>query len=158
MKDSCLHASQLDSATVQELIIMMDENLPGVSAYARGLLVKGRHIDFTETVSFPTEVKSYPSHIQDYKNNKFSENDKLHLFPNPTSDYVVAYFNTIELGEQGRIIINDLQGRKIENILLKSEQNQQVIDLSAYPNGIYIINLFINDKLIATQKLSKGLK
>jgi hypothetical protein len=50
MKDSSLHASQLDSATVQELITMMDENLPGVSACARGLLVKGRHIDFTETV------------------------------------------------------------------------------------------------------------
>jgi len=158
MKDSCLHASQLDTSTVQQLITMMNENLPGVSVYARGLLVKGRHIDFTETVSFPTEVKSYPSYIQDYKNNKFSENEKLHLFPNPTSDYVVAYFNTIELGDKGKIIINDLQGRNLENILLKSEQNQHVIDLTNYPNGIYLINLYVNDKLVSTEKLSKGLK
>jgi len=156
MKDNSLHASQLDSVTVQELIAMMDENLPGVSACARGLLVKGRHIDYTETVSFPTEVKSYPDY-QDYKKPEFSEKERLHLFPNPAGDYVVAYFNTIELGKKGRIIINDLQGRRIDNFMLKSKQNQQVLDLSKYPNGIYLINLYVNDKLIATRKLSKGL-
>jgi hypothetical protein len=82
----------------------------------------------------------------------------LHLFPNPAGDYVVADFNTIELGGQGRIIISDLQGSKIENIRLNSEQNQQVIDLSTNPNGIYLINLYVNDKLMASEKLSKGSK
>jgi hypothetical protein len=71
---------------------------------------------------------------------------------------VVAYFNTIELGEEGKITINDLQGRKIVNFMLNSEQNQQVFDLSAYPNGIYLINLYVNDKLMASEKLSKGMK
>jgi hypothetical protein len=157
MKDSSLHASQLDSVTVQELIAIMDENLPGVSASARGLLVKGRHIDYSETVSFPMEVKSYPNY-QDYKKPEFSEKERLHLFPNPAGDYVVAYFNTVELGNKGLIKINDLQGRTIKSITLNSEQNQQIIDLSVYPNGIYLISLFVNDKLIAIQKLSKGLK
>lgn len=82
----------------------------------------------------------------------------MHLFPNPAGEYVIAYFNTIELGGQGRIIISDLQGRKIENIRLNSEQNQQVIDLSTYSNGIYLINLYVNDKLMASEKLSKGSK
>jgi hypothetical protein len=76
----------------------------------------------------------------------------------PNFHNVVAYFNLIELGENGRIVINDLQGRKVENLPLQSEQNQQVIDLSTYPNGIYLINLYVNDKLIASVKLSKGLK
>lgn len=156
--NSILHASQLDSATVQELITMMDENLPGVSACARGLLVKGRHIDFTETVSFPTEVKSFPAYYQDSMNPKFSENEKLHLFPNPAGDYVVAYFNTVDLGENGRIVIYDLQGKRVVYLPLQAEQNQQVIDLSVYPNGIYLINLYVNDKLMASEKLSKGLK
>jgi hypothetical protein len=158
MQDSSLHASQLDSGTVQQLITIMDEDLSFVSAYARGLLVKGRHIDFTESVSFPAETKSYPSYGKDNKKTGFAENEKLHVFPNPASDYTIAYFNTIGLGEQGRIIINDLQGRKIEDIRLRSEQNQQVIDLSDYPNGIYIINLYVNDKSITSAKLSKGLK
>ncbi len=158
MSDSSLHASQLDSGTVQQLITIMDDNLPGVSAYSRGLLVKGRFIDFTETVSFSTEVKSYPFYDQGHKQTEFSENEKLHLFPNPAGDYVVVYFNTIELGENERIIINDIQGKKLEDIPLKSEQNQQLLDLSAYPNGIYLINLYVNDKLAASEKLSKGLK
>ncbi|MBW6460081.1 MAG: T9SS type A sorting domain-containing protein [Bacteroidales bacterium] len=76
---------------------------------------------------------------------------------NPAGDYVVAYFNTIELGKKGRIIINDLQGRRMGSLPLQSKQNQQVIDLSAYPNGIYLINLFVDEKLIVTKKLSKGL-
>jgi hypothetical protein len=84
--------------------------------------------------------------------------DQLHLFPNPAGDYVVAYFNTIKLGDKGIMVINDLQGRNFDNITLMSEQNQLVIDLSAYPDGIYLINLFVNDNLIATEKLSKALK
>ena len=76
---------------------------------------------------------------------------------NPAGDYVVAYFNTIELGKKGRIIINDLQGRSMGSLPLQSTQNQQVIDLSAYPNVIYLINLFVDEKLFVTKKLSKGL-
>lgn len=86
----------------------------------------------------------------------FPVNKHLVLFPNPAGDFVIAYFNTVKQGEKGNLIITDLQGRKIENILLSSEQNQQVINLKGYPNGIYIIGLLVNYKLISTEKLAKG--
>ena len=50
------------------------------------------------------------------------------------------------------------EGKELCNLPLQSEQNQQVIDLSTYPNGIYLFSLFINEKLIESVKLSKGLK
>ena len=136
----------------------MAADLPGISAYARGLLVKGRHLDFIVTVSFPTETKSYPSYNEGIKQIEFPENETLRIFPNPAGDYVVAYFNTIGLGNKGEILINDLQGRNLELVPLKSEQNQQVLDLSEFPNGIYLNNLYVNEKLEASKKLSKGLK
>jgi len=157
MKENDLNARQLDSSSVQELMNIMDSGLPHISAYARGLLVKGRFIDFTETVSFPSEVKSYPDYYYlDPKATNFPEEEHLLLFPNPSGDYVIAYFNSIDYGQKGAIIIDDIQGRRITEMSLDSQQNQLVINLSAYPNGIYFINLIINGKLIESEKLSKG--
>jgi hypothetical protein len=157
MNDSSFNARQLDSSSVQELTLIMDSDLPQISAYARGLLVKGRFIDFSETVSFPSELKSYPDYYYlDPKDIDFPEEDHLLLFPNPSGDYVIAYFNSIEYSQQGTIIIDDLLGKRIAVLRLSSEQNQLVIKLSDYPNGLYFISLIINNKLIESEKLSKG--
>jgi len=157
MNENDLNARQLDSSSVQELMNIMDSDLPQISAYARGLLVKGRFIDFTETVSFPSELKSYPDYYYlDHKVINFTEEEHLLLFPNPSGDYVIAYFNSIDYGQKGAILIDDIQGRRLAEILLDSQQSQLVINLSAYPNGIYFISLIINGKLIESEKLSKG--
>lgn len=157
MKENDLNARQLDSSTVQELMNIMDSELPQISAYARGLLVEGRFIDFTETVSFPSEVKSYPDYYYlDPKAINFPEEEHLLLFPNPSGDYVIAYFNSIDYGRKGSILVNDILGKRIAEMPLNSQQSQLVINLSAYPNGIYFISLIINNKLIESKKLSKG--
>lgn len=136
---------------------IMDSDLPLISAYARGLLVEGRFIDFTETVSFPSGLKSYPDYYYlDPKATNFPEEEHLLLFPNPSGDYVIAYFNSVDFGQKGVILIDDIQGKRIAEMPLDSQQNQLVINLSAYPNGIYFINLIINGKLIESEKLSKS--
>jgi hypothetical protein len=156
MKYSSLNVHQLDSLTVEDLKGIMNSNLPLISAYARGLLVKGRHIDFTETVSFPSDVKSYPSYYYIAPKKKdFPEEDHLLLFPNPCGDYVIAYFNSLDLTQSGTLVINDMQGKRLAVIILTSEQNQLVIDLSDYPNGLYLVSLIINDKFVDGEKLSK---
>jgi len=159
MKDSSINARQLDTISVESLKIIMNSNLPLISAFARGLLVKGRYIDFTETVSFPFGMKSYPYYYYlDPKETGFPEEDHLVLFPNPSGDYVIAYFNSIDFKQKGTIIINDIMGKRIAVLALNSEQNQLVINLADYPNGIYFVSLIINNKLIESEKLSKGLK
>jgi len=157
MKENSQNARQLDSSSVQELMNIMENGLPQISAYARGLLVKGRFIDFTETVSFPSELKSYPDYYYiDPKDIDFPKEEHLLLFPNPSGDYVIAYFNSLDYGQKGAMIIDDIQGKRIAEMSLDSQQSQRVINLSAYPNGIYFISLIINGKLIENEKLSKG--
>jgi len=115
--------------------------------------VKGRFIDFTETVSVPSELKSYPDYYYlDPKVTNFPEEEHLLLFPNPSGDYVIAYFNSIDYGQKGAILIDDIQGKRIAEMQLDSQQNQVVINLTAYPNGIYFISLIINGKLIEIEK------
>jgi len=68
------------------------------------------------------------------KKNKFSEDNRLFLFPNPCGDYVIAYFNTIEQGHNGNLVLYDLNGKELDRIRLNSTQNQRVINLPFYPD------------------------
>ena len=157
MKDSTLNARQLDSLSAQSLFTIMNSNLPFISSYARGLLLKGRFMEFTEHVAFPQNTKSYPAYYYyNLQKPDFPNDDKLVLFPNPSGNYIIAYFNSLGFDECGIIKIDNLQGKELETIKLDSRQNQIVIDLSALSNGLYIVSLIINDKLIESEKLIKG--
>ena len=157
--DSNLNVRQLDSTSVQHLINIMNADHPLISAYARGMLINGRHINYTESVSFPTLVKSFPDYYSiDQRKTKISEEDHLILFPNPCGDFVVSYFNTIEEGHRGKLLLSDIQGKELDRINLNCLQNQFVINLSDYSNGNYIISLFVDNKLICSRILSKARK
>ena len=157
MNDSCLNPRQLDSSSVQSLFLIMNSNLPLISSYARGLLLKGRKIEYTEKLMFPTGLKSYPSYY--YLNSvksSFPLKRHLILFPNPAGDYVIAYFNIQNYDESGVLLINDIHGKNLGIIKLAAQQNQLVIDLSGYSDGVYLISLIVNNKIMASKKLLKG--
>jgi hypothetical protein len=157
MMDSNFNSRDLDSSSVQSLTTIMNNNLPLISAYARGLLLKGRHIEYTETVAFPSGVKSYQAYYYlDPQKFEFPEEEHLVLFPNPSGDYVIVYFNSLDFRESGILAIDNIQGLRVAVIKLDSEQNQLVIDLSNLQNGLYLVNLIINNDLIESEKLLKG--
>lgn len=137
----------------------MNLNQPLISNYAKDMLVKGRHIDFVETVSFPLDVKNYPAYYYlDPHLIDFPENENLYLFPNPCGDFVIVYFNTTFENHLGTIAIFDLQGKELDRIKLNCFQNQLIVNLSDYPNGVYIVSLIVDNKLLASRKLSKARK
>ncbi|HPM91658.1 MAG TPA: C1 family peptidase [Bacteroidales bacterium] len=159
MSDSSLHARQLDFTAVQQLVNIMNTGLPLVSNYARALLIKGRHIEYTESVYFPMVVKKYPSYYsQNSKKEGIYEDNRLFLFPNPCGDYIIAYFNTIEQGHNGNLVLYDLNGKELDRIRLNSTQNQRVINLFDHPNGTYIIRLLVDYQPVSTKLLIKGRK
>jgi len=157
MKDSNLNAHELDSSAIQSLLTIMNEGQPLISAYARGMLLKGRHIDYAESIAFPTAVKSYPGYYYlDPQKIDFPEEEHLVLFPNPSGDFVIAYFNTLDFDELGMLAITNNQGKQLVLIKLPSEKNQLIIDLSSFPNGAYLVSLLINNQKIETKKLIKA--
>jgi hypothetical protein len=159
MKDSSLNASQLDSSSVQTLVEIMNEDHPLISSYARGLLIKGKHIDYTETVGFPLEVKKYPAYYYLPQHGaEIQENDHLFLFPNPCVDYTIAYYNNLSQENSGILVLFDLNGKELEQIILISTQYQRVINLSPYADGTYFIGITINNNLLSLKKLIKARK
>jgi PKD repeat protein len=95
----------------------------------------------SKTGSSDTRVRSCYILVKD-KTNTGIENQEIILngiYPNPSSGVF-----TVDLGgtipKNGRLIIRDMTGKLLmEQTLLQSGSNQIILDLSAYANGIYIL-------------------
>jgi hypothetical protein len=154
MNNNGWNANQLDSTSVNTLLNIMDNDHPLISAYARGMLVKGGHINYTEQLLLPASYKSspvyniYPSQI------KKPETDYLKLFPNPAGNYVILEYDLREIFVNCKVIISDMNGKMVDSFMLKYKQNQIVLNLKNKPNGIYIFNLYAGNELLETEKLT----
>ncbi|MCX6233193.1 MAG: T9SS type A sorting domain-containing protein [Bacteroidetes bacterium] len=155
MHDSTWSAGQIDSLSVNTLHEIMNNGYPLISGYARGLLVKGNFIDYTEQVYFPTNIKSYPEYHFTPHEVIVEKEDHLKLFPNPAWDYVIVYYNTSEYEMNGKLIMYDVNGKIIKTIVLSNQLNQSTISFKNLPNGVYMISLFVDDNLIESKKITK---
>ncbi|MCX6234750.1 MAG: T9SS type A sorting domain-containing protein [Bacteroidetes bacterium] len=154
--DSTWSARQLDSLSVNTMHSIINDGYPLIGGYARGLLVKGNFINYTEQVYFPPNTKSLPEYHFTTHEVINEKEEHLILFPNPASDYVIVYFSTIELKNTGKLLLHDISGKFLEIMTLHNYQNQLVLNLSDVPNGIYIISLYVDDELVESKKLTKA--
>ncbi len=76
----------------------------------------------------------------------------IHLFPIPT-------LNTINIKSNlkfNKVIITDIQGNKVQQFDFKKNLNFIKLDLATLSNGIYLIQIFDNESLIETKKITKN--
>ena len=75
----------------------------------------------------------------------------LSLYPNPANTSFTIELNNIDVSSYDVIIFNNL-GQKIQQ---KLELNgaSTVINSANMPNGIYYINVIVDNDIVATQKL-----
>jgi len=77
----------------------------------------------------------------------------LELKPNPAKDYVTVYYRTDKIKEQKVMRLMDLNGKVLQTIALKYSEDQVVFSLREYAVGTYIISLYANGKIQASEKL-----
>ncbi|MCX6234499.1 MAG: T9SS type A sorting domain-containing protein [Bacteroidetes bacterium] len=153
--DSTWSVQQLDSLSVNTLHEIMNNGYPLINGYARGLLVKGNFINYTEKVYFPPNIKSYPEYHFTPHEVIVEKEDHLKLFPNPAWDYVIVYYNTSEYEINGKLLMFDINGKMIKTMILPDYLNQLTVSLKNLPNGIYMISLYEKDNLIESKKITK---
>jgi len=156
MHDSTWHAAQLDSSSVSTLHSIMDDEYPLISGFAKGLLMKGHFINYVEKVYFPSDAKSYQAYHFTSPKPEATKKDHLRVFPNPSWDYVIVYYNITDSKVNGKLVMNDMNGKLIKMIELPDQLNQMTISLSDLPNGIYMLSLFANNKLVESEKINKS--
>lgn len=90
---------------------------------------------------FKNDTTSYWFKENTITNNKEIANDfkTLKIYPNPTFDLI-------------NIVLNDYNYSKIElinrNGMLLEETNKSIINISAYPSGMYLIRIYYTDKIL----------
>ena len=80
----------------------------------------------------------------------YEEPDHLLIYPNPGSDQIHVPCSMFHV--PCSILIYDLYGRKIESIKIPEGQEEIEINVSSYPQGIYIAVLRYDKRIIARKK------
>jgi hypothetical protein len=76
----------------------------------------------------------------------------LKVYPNPTTgDLRFQYLSEESTG--GNLVVADMMGRVLQTLSLDVTGYTGTIDLGNYPNGIYLVNLFTEGKLVASHKV-----
>jgi mannose/fructose-specific phosphotransferase system component IIA len=75
----------------------------------------------------------------------------FNLYPNPATETV-----QIELKQQEEveILVTDVLGRTVYNEILRSAQNDKMdLDVSGWPNGVYLVSIINQNGIRSTQRL-----
>ncbi|MBP6872838.1 MAG: T9SS type A sorting domain-containing protein [Bacteroidales bacterium] len=156
MADSNWTEGDLDSVSVQTLLEIENIGVSGISAFTRGMLVKGGFLNYIETITMPYLNSQEEFHIANKKDDN-SENQENHLklFPNPAGDYVIVFYDAGSDTPSISLRLMDNQGIVIRTIQLEPDKDQIVVNLENLPNGIYLFTLNVNGKKLESQKLIK---
>jgi len=84
------------------------------------------------------------------RNNNDSETEGITVFPNPAENNIV-----IESGDKGieKITLFNYLGKKVEEVDCASHLKKNVLDVSKFPEGIYIIRIKSKDNQQLKEKL-----
>ncbi|MCK5839407.1 MAG: T9SS type A sorting domain-containing protein, partial [Bacteroidales bacterium] len=143
-----------DSSQVATLFALTDtcNNLP--SAYARNMLMHFGLITYDEPVYFPLALSSSVTWQNPFTEIDFPKSSSLSLFPNPADDYFIIEYAIAHSYEQAVIVIHNMNGKLVRNFYIKGKQNQVVIPTGDLNNGVYIVSLYINNKLEDSKKIT----
>lgn len=118
--------------------------------------------DFTVSVEvgkkYKLEVIALSDGYKDYTEVeiKLKPNAITILYPNPTSNQVTVAYK-INQGDSAYLSVNTLYGSNniSHNYVLNIEENEITLDVSSYPQGLYIISLITNGQVSDTTTLIK---
>lgn len=101
-------------------------------------------VSTTKADAFIAQMNQGPVGIEERSQQKAS----LHIFPNPTSDYINIAFNSGENGS-GLFAVYDLAGREISTgkVGVVNGENRLSIDLTTAEAGTYLVKISINNEL-----------
>ena len=94
------------------------------------------------------------SQTLDTPENSVEPKVEIFIFPNPTTDYVTINMEGFEFENGPRSYqLYDIQGRFLKQNTIN--QNETQIDLNDLSSSIYILQVYINNKILKTFKILK---
>lgn len=102
----------------------------------------------------PSQLIPFSLHIRENNELSTPENQisQLQLFPNPTENTINLKLLNQKIEE---IVIYDLQGRVIFQENKSGTSNNSQIDVSAFSNGVYIVQVMSTNGNVSSSKFIK---
>jgi hypothetical protein len=105
------------------------------------------------TLTFPvyakTTVEYHLSGVGIDENNRVFKGP----YPNPASKTTVFEYNLPSSAASAHLVIRDMLGVEVENILIDNRLGKKGIDVSRYASGIYFYSFIVDGKVIHSKKL-----
>jgi hypothetical protein len=80
------------------------------------------------------------------------EKQDIRIYPNPVDDYCYVEIG-FEFKGEAEITLHEMSGRQVQNV--KTKQKVTKINISALPQGIYIVSAKTSDKNVNTKIVKK---
>lgn len=80
--------------------------------------------------------------------------NELNVFPNPSSSGYFQFMWLKDVENETRIEVLALDGRLIQRLVLKPNQQEWTLDLSHQPTGMYLVRI-INDNQVQSRRITK---
>jgi len=149
--------SVLDLSTNQ-INALMQLTLNGqepIQTYARNILIVNNLVSYQEPIYLPDETKSI-STLKSYKTSRFIQNKYMKIFPNPSRDYFIIEYNLKhDFGDHPSIkfSVYSNYGELILSKVAEKTQDQILIETKTIISGTYLCSMYINGKIICTDKV-----
>jgi len=74
-------------------------------------------------------------------------------FPNPASQNTSFEYNLPASHNNAQLIIRNMLGVEVDNLLLENRTGKKSINVSAYPSGIYFYTFIVDGKVVQSKKM-----
>ena len=107
--------------------------------------------DYPEKIELPTTINPK---MMDIENNKISYENNFNIYPNPTDHQLTIEYNFEDGLKDHDIIIYDLKGKQIQLLSVNEKPGKQIINVSKFPEGNYIITVKNENRILYSKQIS----
>ena len=138
----------------QEAVLSSGKEASGAGGMVNYSIGQVAYITVNGAVGTASQGVQQPFEIFILGRSEVLPNVKLsYVYPNPTTAFFVLkilYYNNEKL----QYVLNDFNGKKLDSKPITSEEIQ--VDMQNYVNGIYILQIIYQSKIIKTFKIIKN--
>ncbi|MFN0214898.1 MAG: T9SS type A sorting domain-containing protein [Saprospiraceae bacterium] len=82
-----------------------------------------------------------------------SVSSTLRIVPLPATSFVQISWPTLSQGAEARLVLSDMLGKKVGDLSLSPTSNEQTLELSQLPAGVYFVAIIDHGRVIHSGKL-----
>ena len=139
---------------INQLQQLLSEASEPVQTYARNILIANNLISYTEPIYLPDETKSVVAN-KEQKPRTALNAGSLKLFPNPSSQYVIADYNYSGSVSSNEVLVLSIvtsEGKIVMHNELKKLQDQLLIDCRNLSAGSYLCRINKGKRTLGSAK------